>query len=403
MSATSPERADRPITRVDFVNLQPEVVPDAPAPQPDNRELATMGAIPLGDMVIACSRSLVDETLRNAEVFSSADLVDQGNVRPLIPLAVDPPDHVRYRRLLDPLFAPRQIDRLEDDITMRVNHFIDQFVDRGACNFTAEFAELFPSSVFLGLMGLDWSELETLVSLRDGILRPGTDESTPEERTRIQKKTAQRVYSYFDAVLDDRENAPQDDILSSLTTADTGGEHLTREEMLDICFVLLTAGLDTVTDSLTCFWAFLAQHADHRRQLVEDPALVPDAVEELLRWESPVPAVVRWAREDHLVGEHPVGAGHLVMANLSSANVDPAQYDDPLEVRFDREVNRHLAFGGGVHRCLGSHLARRELRIALSEWHRRIPEYTLAPGYRPAYRPPLRFVPDLQLVWSTDR
>ncbi len=403
MSSTSPRRADRPVTRVDFVNLQPEVVPDAPDPQPDNCELARTGAIALGDTLIACSRSLVEETLRNAEVFSSADLVDQGNIRPLIPLAIDPPDHVRYRRLLDPLFAPRQIDLLEDDIAMRVNRFIDRFVDRGECNFTTEFAELFPSSVFLGMMGLDWEELDTLVSLRDGILRPGTPESAPEERTRIQKATAQRVYAYFDAVLEERSAAPRDDILSLLSVAEAGDARLTREELLDICFVLLTAGLDTVTDSLTCFWAFLAQHDGHQRQLVERPEVIPDAVEELLRWESPVPAVVRWAREDHRVGEHPVAAGHLVMANLSSANLDPEQYPDALDVRFDREVNNHLAFGGGVHRCLGSHLARRELRVALREWHRRIPAYSLAPGYRPAYKPPLRFVPDLQLVWSTNR
>ena len=91
------------------------------------------------------------------------------------------------------------------------------------------------------------------------------------------------------------------------------------------------------------------------------------------------------------------------MANLSSANLDPDEYTDPLDVRFDRDVNRHLAFGGGIHRCLGSHLARRELRLALSEWHRRIPEYSLAPGYKVAYKPPLRFVPDLELVWRTDR
>jgi cytochrome P450 len=112
-----------------------------------------------------------------------------------------------------------------------------------------------------------------------------------------------------------------------------------------------------------------------------------------------VPAVIRWAREDHDVGEHSVEAGRLVMANLSSANLDPELYADPLEVRFDREGNRHLAFGSGIHRCLGSHLARRELRVALAEWHRRIPEYALAPGFQVAYKPPLRFVPNLALVW----
>jgi cytochrome P450 len=403
MTSRAPKRADRPVTRVDFVNLQPEIVPDAPAPQPDNYELARAGAIALDDTFIVCSRALVDETLRNPEVYSSADLVDQGNIRPLIPLAVDPPDHLRYRRRLDPLFAPRRIDALEADIAMRANHFIDRFADRGSCNFTLEFAELFPSSVFLGLMGLDWDDLDTLIAFRDGILRPGTPDAAPEERTAEQRATALRVYAYFDAVLDARVARPGDDILSALGEPDADGNRLTREEMLDICFVLLTAGLDTVTDSLTCFWAFLAQHPDHRRRLVEQPAVIPDAVEELLRWESPVPAVVRWARRDDTVGGHPIGAGHLLMANLSSANLDPESYEDPLEVRFDREVNRHVAFGAGVHRCLGSHLARCELRVALREWHRRIPEYSLAPRYRPAYRPPLRFVPDLQLVWPPRR
>ena len=171
--------------------------------------------------------------------------------------------------------------------------------------------------------------------------------------------------------------------------------------MLAICFVLLTAGLDTVTDSLTCFFAFLAQHPDHRRRIVDDPDVIPGAVEELLRWETPVPSVVRWAREDATLGGELVGAGNHVMVNLGAANLDPAEFTDPLQVRFDREVNRHLAFGGGVHRCLGSHLARRELRIALREWHRRIPEYTLTPGYEVNYLPPLRYVPDLQLSWPS--
>ena len=96
-----------------------------------------------------------------------------------------------------------------------------------------------------------------------------------------------------------------------------------------------------------------------------------------------------------------VEAGHHVLVNLSAANLDPAEFSDPLDVQFDRAVNRHVAFGGGVHRCLGSHLARRELRVALREWHTRIPEYTLTPGYEVGYLPPLRFVPDLQLTWST--
>jgi cytochrome P450 len=394
-------RAEHPVAKLDFVNLVQRDALDSTAPQPANFELARRGAISIDDNLMVASRPLVDETLRDHSVFSSADLIEQGNVRPLIPLGIDPPDHVKYRRLLDPLFAPRQIDALEQDIAERVNHFIDTFIDRGSCNFTDEFAELFPSSVFLGMMGLPWDELPALIALRDGLLRPGGADTTPEDRSEIQRATAREVYAYFDAILDERAARPRDDILSRLVGAEVDGARLSREEMVDICFVLLTAGLDTVTDSLTCFWAFLAQHPALRQQLVDDPELVPNAVEELLRWETPVPGVARWAREARSLGGQPVGAGHLVMLNLSAANLDPSEFPDPLEVRFDRTVNRHIAFGGGVHRCLGSHLARRELRIALVEWHRRIPEYGLTPGYSVAYRPPLRFVPDLQLSWAT--
>lgn len=394
-------RAEAPIAKLDFVNMSMAGVPDPQSPQPTNAALVEQGAINVDGSVLVNTRVLVDETLKNPARFSSADLIEQGNRLPLIPLNTDPPDHLRYRKVLDPLFAPRRVDSLEADITSRINHFIDSFVDRGSCNFTAELAELFPSSVFLGMMGLPWEELDALIWMRDGLLRPGSPDMTPGERSQIQRDTAEEVYAYFDRILDERATAPLDDILSLFVAAEADGERLQRDEMLAICFVLLTAGLDTVTDSLSCFFAFLAQRPDVRQRIVDDPDVIADAVEELLRWETPVPAVTRWAREDDELGGESVAAGHIIMVNLSAANLDPAEFPDPLEVRFDRPVNRHVAFGGGIHRCLGSHLARRELRIALREWHRRIPDYSLAPGYEVAYLPPLRFVPDLQLAWPT--
>lgn len=154
-----------------------------------------------------------------------------------------------------------------------------------------------------------------------------------------------------------------------------------------------------MTDSLTCFFAFLAQHPEHRRQIVEDPSVIPAAVEELLRWESPVPGVPRMVVADTELAGCPVKAGTMVMASVGAANVDPAEFGDPLEVRFDRESNRHVGFGGGVHRCLGSHLARRELRVTLREWHRRIPDYSLKPGIDLHYARGLRSVENLELVW----
>ena len=252
-------------------------------------------------------------------------------------------------------------------------------------------------------MGLPWEELDTFLRLKDGILRPGDGESDIEAMTRIQAETGQEIYRYFDAILDEREQQPRDDILSHFLAAEVDGDRLTREEILDICFLFLIAGLDTVTDSLSCFYAFLAQHPTHRRMLAGDPAMISGAVEELLRWESPVPNPPRLVTTDsELLGER-LPAGCVLQLGLGPANVDPDVIDDPFDVRFDRGTNPHVAFGVGVHRCLGSHLARRELRVALREWHRRIPEYELVPGTELQYPPGLRSVQNLQLRWPAGR
>jgi len=376
---------------------------DLAVPQPKYRALLAAGSVhcPSDAFVVAASRAAVEETLRDPERFSAEGLVNLGNVRPLIPLSIDPPQHVKYRKILDPLFAPKHMEALEDDITARANHFIDTFISRDGCHFTNEFAIPFPSAVFLGLMGLPWDELDTLLRLKDGIMRPGGDATDPDARSRIQAETGQEIYAYFEAILDERARQPRDDILSQFLTFEIDGEKLTREEILDICFLFLIAGLDTVTDTLTCSFAFLAAHPEHRQQLVADPSAIPAAVEELLRWETPVPNVFRLATADTEITNCPVKAGAFVAVNLGSANVDETEFPDAFEVRFDRQSNRHLAFGGGVHRCLGSHLARRELRIAMREWHRRIPDYTLKPGIELRYPVGLRSVENLELVWSS--
>jgi cytochrome P450 len=373
---------------------------DLAEPQPKYKALLENGGImcPVEGFVVAASRAAVDEVLRNPDSYTSRGLVQLGNVRPLIPLSVDPPEHVKYRKILDPLFAPKKMDAIEEDVAARVNHFIDAFVDRGSCNFTEELAVLFPSAVFLGLMGLPWEELDTLLRLKDGIMRPGGD---PAEQMRIREQIGQEIYVYFDAILDERQQKPEQDILTEFLRAEVDGERLSREEILDICFLFLIAGLDTVTDSLTLFFAHLSQHPDHRRQIVADPSVIPRAVEELLRWETPVAGTARAATGESVVAGCPISPGNIVFVSIGAANVDPEVFGDPFNVRFDRQENRHLAFGGGVHRCLGSHLARRELRVALREWHRRIPEYELKPGIELRYPPGLRSVENLELVWPT--
>ncbi len=385
------------------------VLLDMAAPQERYRSTIEAGGVveAMDGLTLCFDRATADHILRHHELFSSRVDMNLGNVRPLIPLNVDPPVHSKYRKLLDPLFAPKRMDEQEDDITRRANALIDGFVDRGECNFTEEFAEPFPSSVFLGLMGLPEDELHMFLRLRDGILHPEKHDPNAmfdaDARTAVMRRTGREIYDYFGALVDDRRNRPTDDVVSRFLAAEIDGDRLTRDDILDICFLFLIAGLDTVSDSLTCMYAFLATHPEHRRQIVANPSCIPNAVEELLRWESPVPSgVPRVATCDtELPNGKAVKAGTAVMVMYGAANVDPSECPDSFDVRFDREVNRHIAFGGGVHRCLGSHLARRELRITLREWHRRIPDYWLEPGHEELEYPPgLRHVKDLTLAWK---
>jgi cytochrome P450 len=385
------------------------VLTDLSAPQPRFLEMIEAGGYlePMEGAAVHFDRESIEYVLHNPQLFSSRIEMNLGNVRPLIPLNVDPPDHSKYRRLLDPLFSPRRMDEQEPDITRRANALIDTFIDRGSCNFSDEFADLFPTSVFLGLTGLNEDELPEFLRLRDGILRPEKFDPNAmfdiAARQTIMNKTGEEIYALFTELIHIREAEPHNDVISQFLAAEVGGERLTHNDILDIMFLFLIAGLDTVSDTLTCFFAFLAQNPSHRQQIVDDPSIIDSAVEELLRWETPVPmGVPRMATTDvSLPNGCKMTAESVAMVCYGSGNVDRAEYPDSTEVKFDRTPNRHIAFGKGPHRCLGSHLARRELRITLREWHRRIPEYSLTPGHEKlAYAPGLRHVKDLMLTWK---
>jgi cytochrome P450 len=346
--------------------------------------------------ILLSRKEEIDFALRHPEIFSSnMDAVDLKNKRPMIPLQIDPPEHKKFRQLLDPIFAPRKMAAMDEEVSELVNHLIDGFVERGEVDFAKEFSVPFPSQVFLTLLGLPLDELDRFLIMKDGIIRP--DHVTGKlygsrEAAEYQQKIADSVYDYFNEVLDEREKERQNDLLSLFLDAEVDGDRLTREDILDICFLFLIAGLDTVTATLDCMFAFLAEHPEHRRQLAEDPAIIPNAIEELLRWETPVMGVARVAVAETELAGCPVHQGDQVMIMIGSANTDEAEFPDAEEVRFDREVNRHIAFGGGIHRCLGSHLARLELRVALREWHKRIPEYEIEPGHTLVYTSGIRSI-----------
>jgi len=344
--------------------------------------------------------------LRHPEIFSS-EMEKQmalGTERPMIPQQIDPPAQTRYRRLLDPHFSRRKMEELAPAIRSQANALIDGIDGRGECEFDSEFAVPLPCGAFLSLLGLPLSDLGTFLEIKDDIIRPGRRTGVAflpiPEATVIRAEAGRRLYAYFEAVIDDRTPRPRSDLLSSLVHAEIDGEKLSRDEILDICFLLLLAGLDTVTATLGCSIAYLASHPEQRRRIVRDPSLIPGAVEELLRFETPVTAVPRVAKQDVTLHGVEIKQGSVVNFLLGAANTDGAHFEDAALVDFGRARNIHVAFGAGPHRCLGSHLARMEMRVALEEWHRRIPDYAIKPGETPRYSLGIREVMYLPLVWN---
>jgi cytochrome P450 len=336
---------------------------------------------------------------RHPEVFSSAaDAVSIGQEQPLIPLQIDPPDHAKYRRLLDPEFSPKKMAALDGDARALVNELIDGFIDRGECDFHEEFATPLPSSIFLALMGLPRSDLSDFLRWRDDTIRPDTDDL--DEAQAIRDRVGHEITAYFEASLDHRSANPDDSLLYRVATGEVDGRPLTREEQLGICHLLLLGGLDTVTATLDCMVLHLAREPERRAALAADPSLVAPAVEELLRYETPVTMVIRVLKQDCEIGGVQLHAGDHATLLIGAGNCDPNEFAEAEMADFAREANRHLAFGGGPHRCLGSHLARLELRVAIEELHRRIPDYRIAPGAEVNLSPAIRQAGSLPLVWG---
>jgi cytochrome P450 len=349
------------------------------------------------DAVIVRGRHDVERVLRDSEAYSSARCAGVSNGRPLRPLELDPPVHAIWRAALDPLFAPNRVGEYSRTISRLATDLIRGFAHKDEIDFAAEFSVPFPAQVLMALLGLPRDDLGWILDLKDGVIRPhrtlGMPLDDPEVIAYRDAMTA-GVYEYFGAALDERELERSDDLLSRLLDLEIAGERLDRGHLLDVCFTLLVEGIDPVSAALDCLFAFLAEQPAARAEVMAAPR---QALEELLRWETPVMYVARTATTDTTIGGCPVPAGKRVLALLDAANVDPVECSDAGVVRWDRKVNRHMAFGVGAHRCLGSHLARLQLSIALREWHVHIPQYSakgraslsFSPGVRTVDRFPM--------------
>jgi cytochrome P450 len=325
-----------------------------------------------------------------------------GSDRPAIPLGLDGAEHRKYRRLLDPVFGVNRVAVLAPAVRELALALIDEFVADGRVDAYHVWCEPLPSRIFLAIMGLPMDDLENFLHFKRLTLGNDADADTSiEGRVARRAEAVIWIHNYFNAELDRREGAPpKDDMIAGLLAAEVDGHRLGREEMLDILGLLMIAGLDTVAASLACFLSYFARHPEHRQVVVDDPAMMRPAIEELMRFECPVVEGNRIATEEiTLPSGYTIPAASDLHISWSAANLDPETFPNPLEVDFHRSPNPHIGFASGWHRCLGSHLARMEMDVALNAWHERIPNYRVADGVELYYTGNPRAPHALPLVW----
>ena len=316
--------------------------------------------------------------------FQTADVFSNTAVTPMepnpqfrwIPEMLDGHEHTAWRQLTGPFFSPGAVGEWEPRVRRRFTEVLDSVAAKGSCEFVSEVALLFPNVIFMDLFGLPRDHAEQFQQWEVDILHK--EFVTPEGQQR-QMDAMIAVMGYFAQLIQERRVNPTDDMLSAALTWKIDGELIPDQDLLDFCLLMFMAGLDTVAAQLTYSFWHLATHDADRQRIVDEPAIIPTAIEEFLRYYSFVTPGRKVVKDTEIAG-CPVQAGQMVYLPLVSANRDPREFDRAGEVIIDREVNRHIAFGAGPHRCLGAHLARQELRVAFEMWHERIPNYRLVPG-----------------------
>jgi cytochrome P450 len=390
MSVTAPVPQD---LVVDFDVHDPALVSTPEAWNQRGVELRRKGPVVYspasGGYWIVTRYDLVCEVLRDPELFSSYpnDLANSSQGR-LLPIEVDPPEHTALRKVLLPLFTPKRMQEIEPRLRATINELIDQFSEKGECEFIDAFAHALPTRVFLELMGWPAEDAEMFSAATDMALQ-GLPGKSAEESHQAQAEAAFKIYGYFADIIERVKRGDYD--MNSLTAQiistpveqpDGSARPLTVEELGQMFFLLAIAGLHTTQGSLAWSIINLAANPEQRAELIADPRRIPAAIEEILRFEAAA-SLGRRATRDTVLGGINVAAGDQLLVLLSSANRDAEQFDSADEVKIERTPNHHVAFGMGVHRCIGSHLARLELRLALEELHKRIPDYQLVEGDPP--------------------
>lgn len=343
----------------------------------------------------------IKEASHQPDIFSNHSIVatDPEPAYRFLPSFLDPPQHVKYRRLLNWWFAPAAVQKMAPEITRHAREAIEPLVAAGHTDFCATFGDQYPVKVFLLSIGLDLSDADFFVSC----VRRMSGAITGLEADVAQMMAAWgEVAAYWTDKVADRHARPLDpdvDIVSHLCRSTVDGAPLPDADIIDLMVTLTLGSLDTLKSQLGWCFYHLAAHPDDRRRLIAEPELIPSAVEEFLRAYPIVPMARKVTRDIDFHG-CPMRKGDMVMLTYPSATRDPREFPDADKVILDRFPNRHMAFGVSEHRCLGSHLARNEMQTAIREWHRLIPDYRLAGDEPPLAHHGQISLMSLPLAWD---
>ena len=286
------------------------------------------------------------------------------------PITSDPPEHTWARRLLLPPFSIKSVARWEPETRELCRSLVSGFVDKGRADGAVDYAQQIPPRVIASMLGFPKEMSGTFTEWVRGFLELGLTD--PD----LRQKSAISIFEYLSEQIEEHKENPRDDLIGYLLTAEVDGEPVPEPHILGTCFLMLVAGIDTTWSSIGSAIWHLAQNPQDCKRLIEEPELMPTAVEELLRAYSPV-TMARIVTEDTEYNGCPMSEGDKVLMNFPAANRDPRKFTDPDKVILDREENPHIAFGVGIHRCAGSNLARMEMKVAIEEWLAQIPECRL--------------------------
>lgn len=294
--------------------------------------------------------------------------------RAVLPIEADPPEFFKYRRMLNPWFSPPAVAAWEPALRSLAQDLLAPHLAAGRIDITKDFARLLPAVITLRLIGLPEADAADYLQRIEELIHHGHRDVDASVETGLH------VYQALAEEMERREDANDtgtSDLLGFLMNTDVEGERLTEEEIMDMVFLLLFGGLDTTAAAIGNAVVYLSAHPEARDRLIAEPELIPLAVDEFLRFEAPVQGLARTVATQCTVGGQPLEVGEKVMIFWAAANRDEDVFDRPDEVVLDRQPNRHLAFGVGNHRCLGSNLARLEFRVALEELLAAVPDFSI--------------------------